>query len=282
VLAHPKLDKPFELEVDTSGFAVGAVLLQRKEDSKKHPIAYFSKTLNKAQQNYDVADLELLVVVMALDNWRAFLAGSPHKVIVYSDHQNLLYWKEPHKISRRVAREVLCLSEYNIEICHIKGTANGRADTLSRRPDYDQGDKDNTNVIVLPEHMFARTIATIEPQHCQDKERLQPWVDPHQLKCLNNIWYKEGRVVVTDDLQGKCNLIKEHHDSPVHRHPGISKTIQIVERSYWWPQMCKDITDYVRGCADCQRHKVNNQPTKAPLRPIYPKPEAMPFETIAH
>jgi hypothetical protein len=111
VLAHPELDKPFELEVDTSGFAIGAVLLQKKEDSKRHPIAYFSKTLNKVQQNYDVADLELLAVVMLLNNWRSFLAGSPHQIIVYSDHQNLLYWKEPHKISQWVAREVLQLSE---------------------------------------------------------------------------------------------------------------------------------------------------------------------------
>ena len=39
--------------------------------------------------------------------------------------------------------------------------------------------------------------------------------------------------------------------------------------------------DYVKGCAECQRHKVNNRPTKAPLRPIYPKPEAKPFETVA-
>jgi hypothetical protein len=34
-------------------------------------------------------------------------------------------------------------------------------------------------------------------------------------------------------------------------------------------------------CAECQRHKVNTQPTKAPLQPIYPKPEAMLFETVA-
>jgi hypothetical protein len=67
---------------------------------------------------------------------------------------NLKYWKEPQKISQRVAREVLELSEYNLEIHHIKGMANGQVDTLSRRPDYDQGEKDNENVTVLPDHMF--------------------------------------------------------------------------------------------------------------------------------
>ncbi len=49
VLAHAKLDDQFELEVDTSGYAVGAVLLQRKEDGKKHPIGYYLATLNEAQ-----------------------------------------------------------------------------------------------------------------------------------------------------------------------------------------------------------------------------------------
>jgi hypothetical protein len=38
-----------------------------------------------------------------------------------------------------------------------------------------------------------------------------------------------------------------------------------------------DITEYVKGCADCQRHKVNTRPTKAPLQPIYPKAETTPF-----
>ena len=44
--------------------------------------------------------------------------------------------------------------------------------------------------------------------------------------------------------------------------------------------MKQDVIDYVKGCADCQRMKVNNRPTKAPLQPIYPRPEAMPFETV--
>jgi hypothetical protein len=45
--------------------------------------------------------------------------------------------------------------------------------------------------------------------------------------------------------------------------------------------MWKEVTEYVRGCAECQRHKINTRPAKAPLEPIWAKPEAMPFETVA-
>ena len=62
VLRQPQLDKPFEVEVDASRFALGGVLLQRQEDGKKHPIGYYSATLNEAQRNYDIYELELLAI----------------------------------------------------------------------------------------------------------------------------------------------------------------------------------------------------------------------------
>ena len=49
VLAHPNPRKQFDLEVDASGFAVGAVLLQKGEDGKKHPITFYLATLNEAK-----------------------------------------------------------------------------------------------------------------------------------------------------------------------------------------------------------------------------------------
>jgi hypothetical protein len=111
--------------------------MQRGEDSKRHPITYFSTTLTEAEQNYDIYNLEYLAIVKVCRNWRPFIAGSPHKIIVHTDHTNLQYWRQPHKISRRIAREVLKLSEFDIELRHIPGKSNGRADALSRRPDYD-------------------------------------------------------------------------------------------------------------------------------------------------
>ena len=38
---------------------------------------------------------------------------------------------------------------------------------------------------------------------------------------------------------------------------------------------------YVQGCVECQHHKVNTQPTKALLAPIFPEPKANPFKVIA-
>ena len=131
VPVHPVLTNPFELEVDASGYALDAILMQYSEDTKRHPVGFYSSTLTPAERNHDIYNLELLAIVKALRHWRPLLAGSPHKIKVFSDHMNLQYWRNPQKISRRVAREVLELADYDIEIHHLKGSTNGQADALS-------------------------------------------------------------------------------------------------------------------------------------------------------
>jgi hypothetical protein len=74
-------------------------------------------------------------------------------------------------------------------------------------------------------------------QTIQKESTLKPWIDPHQLKQHQGIWYKDGRQVVMGDMEAKRFIIKSHHDAPIHSHPGISKTIQLTERLYWWPKM---------------------------------------------
>jgi hypothetical protein len=112
------MDEQFKLEVDTSGYAIGAVLMQRQEDGKQHPVGFYSTTLNDAERNYNIYDLELLAVVRSLENWQTYLAGSPHKVVVFTDHMNLQYWQDPHKISRRVAMSCF-ISDWSCFVEHL-------------------------------------------------------------------------------------------------------------------------------------------------------------------
>ena len=158
VLRQPDQTKPFEVEVDASNYAMGAVLMQRDEKNILHPIAFFSKSMNEAQCNYDIYNKELLGLREMLRHWRQYLFQPRHKVQIYTDHTNLLFWKNPGEHNRRVARWHAELVEYDFELVHIAGARNGRADALSRRPDYDKGDEDNKKLEVLPERLFAPNV----------------------------------------------------------------------------------------------------------------------------
>ena len=75
------MDEQFKLEVDASGSAMGAILLQRQPDGTKRPINFMSKTFNQAQRNYDIFDREFLAMIWGLQHSRPLLVGcdvSPH------------------------------------------------------------------------------------------------------------------------------------------------------------------------------------------------------------
>ncbi len=49
VLLFPQMMEPFELEVDASAIAVGAVLNQKGKDNKLHPVAYYSESFTTTE-----------------------------------------------------------------------------------------------------------------------------------------------------------------------------------------------------------------------------------------
>ena len=66
-------------------------------------------------------------------------------------------------------------------------------------------------------------------QPTQEEDVLLPWVDPHKLKKVKGVWYKDSCLVVTGGLKDKQLVLHCHHDAPAYGHPGINKTTQFVE-----------------------------------------------------
>ncbi|RDX84547.1 Retrovirus-related Pol polyprotein, partial [Mucuna pruriens] len=131
ILQAPNWDLPFELMCDTSNSALGAVLGQRTGVGQPmHVIAYASRTMDSAQQNYTTIEKELLAIVFALDKFFSYFLGS--KIIVFFDHVALRYLLKKPDAKPRLIRWMLLLQEFNIEIRDKKGAKNSVADHLSR------------------------------------------------------------------------------------------------------------------------------------------------------
>ena len=65
--------------------------------------------------------------------WRHFLEGSPHQVIVFSDHKNLAHFQNDLVLNRRQARWAQFLTRFDFKITYRPGKQQGKANALSRR-----------------------------------------------------------------------------------------------------------------------------------------------------
>lgn len=73
---------------------VGAVLLQDGANGIYHPVSYFSAKLNCHQLHYSTIEKETLAMLLALQLFDFQVGSSSSPVIVYTDHNPLVFLSE--------------------------------------------------------------------------------------------------------------------------------------------------------------------------------------------
>ncbi|KAF7762552.1 hypothetical protein Agabi119p4_9145 [Agaricus bisporus var. burnettii] len=283
VLALPKDKGQFRVEVDASNYGTGAVLSQEQED-KWHLVAFMSKTLSEAKQNYKIYNKELLAIVKALKLWRHYLLDAKEQFEIWTDHENLKYFREPQKLNARQARWYLMLQEYDFLLRHISGKTNTKADILSRliKPNTSN---DNRGVEMFKEKIFEILADETLLEKIRKCERRETRVLEEMKKEPEKVWenkgiiYRQGRIYVPDNQEVKDFILHDHHNFPDARHPGTYQMLESVKRTFWWPTIKMDIRQYVRGCNMCQKNKTIRRPDHIPLNPL-PIPDK-PWEEIS-
>ena len=118
---------------DASRDGIGCALEQETPDGWA-TIAYASRFLNSCENKYSVNELEVLVIVWAIENFKYYLYGRRFTLI--TDHQALvsaLQCKKNNKIYQsRLTRWIDRLLPFDFDIKHLAGSKMGLIDYISR------------------------------------------------------------------------------------------------------------------------------------------------------
>ena len=186
-----------------------------------------------------------MAVVRCLEAWRHFLEGATIKFEIWTNHKNLEYFMKAQKLNRRQARWALYLLRFNFMLKHVPGSKMGKADSLSRRLDWQVGvEKDNEDQkLVKQEWLEVRKTETLEiivdkvdlleevrKSKVRDDEvvKVVEEIKKAGVKMLRDeewreadgIMYKERKVYVLKDDKLRAEIIRLHHDTPVGGHGG--------------------------------------------------------------
>jgi transposase InsO family protein len=163
VLVHPDPQLQYVLHTDASDFAVSGVLSQDHGQGLQ-PIAFWSRKMQSAEWAYPVHEKELLAIVEAVDHWKWYVDGSPHPIIVYTDHRSIEHFNRQPNLSGRQARWQERLSDITFDPRYIKGKNNSAADSLSRRADlYTEYKKERAEVgSPVEERQASDPLSTVE------------------------------------------------------------------------------------------------------------------------
>ena len=193
----------------------------------------------------------MLSVIQVLEQWRHYLEGARHQFEIWNDHANLQWFIMKQDLNHRQARWAMYLSRFNMLWFYKPGHTMTKPDALSRREDHTVGiEDDNKGIIVITPDKIRTTIliaddGDILKQKIFNTTCLLNEAGIQRLCKKNSICEEHdgclydtfGRLYVPESNILRMEIIQKHHNSSVAGHLGYEKTIELLQRNYWWPGM---------------------------------------------
>jgi hypothetical protein len=275
VLAYLQPGERFIVDTDASNFGIGGVLSQ-VQDGQERVVAYYSRTLNKAERNYCETRRELLAIVRTLEHFHKYLYGQEFHL--RTDHSALIWLMNFKNLEGQTARWVQRLQEYNFTSKHREGRKHKNADALSRWPCQEECThchkvevradiKQIRAISTLPAADWDPLVLRTEQLNDTDIGRIlrevetgrRPewkyiadrsptfksyWAQWKSLAVRNGVLERNwesanGRSKVAQIVLPRSrveDVLTELHGGPSGGHLGINKTLNKIPQPYYWLQ----------------------------------------------
>jgi len=115
----------------------------------------------------------------------------------------------------------------------------------------------------LNDELITETLQLLRSGACKLKR-----VTLSECEIRNDRVYYRDRIMIPDHDELKIKLLRHVHDSPVGGHPGRGKTLEILQREYYWPKMFETVKRYVACCHTCRKAKSSRDKYHGLLKPL--------------
>ena len=187
---------------------------------------------------------------------------------------------ENKELTRRQIRYLDILSEFNFQIIFQSDKKNGKADALIRMPDSKSKNNNNEKnqfqyqIILIPNRvqinimniktgLFERIFITNKiDESCEQyrqtvtkRDRKLNGIKLEQYRIVDGALYKRNLLWISDQFH--TELMQKVHDQFSFDHLDIKRTIDLIRRHYYWPNLGEIVRRYINNCHDCRRTKTS-------------------------
>lgn len=229
-----------------------------------HPLAFLSKVLGPRSQGLSTYEKEYLAILLAVDQWRAYLQYSEFQI--WTDQKSLSQLTEQRLHTpwqQKVFAKLLGLS---YKIVYRKGVGNRAADALSRQP------TDLCAAVSVVQPQWLQTVADsyAHDSHAQSiiaKLLLDDQAVPH-FSFRDGLLRYKSRIWVGNDAALQSQLIESLHSSAVGGHSGVPVTYRRLKQLFAWQGMKATVHAFVTACSICQQSKPDRSKLPGLLQPL--------------
>lgn len=252
VLTSPDYRLPYKIYTDASLLA-GAAVLTQVQDGEEKVIAFHSAKFSPAQRNYSATERECLAVLAGVEKFRPYIDGTSFTVV--TDHASLKWLqnlKEPHG---KLARWAVRLQAFDITFEHRPGKQMVVPDALSRSVELIELGPDLKTADRWYNSMYQLATAGKVDRYKIVENRL------YHLGKFDRVT-GERRWTLCVPKERVADVLAEQHDN--NSHFGYWKTLRLIQKLYYWPNMHVTISEYVQKCLTCKLAKPSNENTRTP------------------
>ncbi|KAJ1207835.1 hypothetical protein NDU88_003225 [Pleurodeles waltl] len=230
-----------------------------------------SRKLNKAEHNYVIAEKELLAIRDTFKEWKHQLLGAKYTVTVYTDHRNLQFMSSARLLTPRQLRQMLFFAEFDFVVTFHPGKDNRKADALTHKQSTTLPTVQPSRAIIAPNKVLCITKTEDFFEDIRNSftiEKWQAWAQADPKRSIKHgLSFHDARLYVPTTKLRKL-VFHWMHVIPKAGHPGTPKTLELIQRYFWWPTVTKDVKTMVNNCEVCARIKTSHTKPKRLLHPL--------------